>query len=382
MKEIDFIQGLGFSVPMFTALICALLCLLHYRYAREHHNGKHMLLMAAVFMAAFICWALTILYFMDYAAFVYCNPVYVMMSTLDMVFLYHFIVLITHTSREKKFSPIHYILPPIFMVTMGVWSAFVPFEVKYSIVESRGDIHPAYPGFSLAFFLSPFIFCVYCITYVLMGFRRAKKYRKSVVDYFADTERTSMKWHYIFMTLALVGMPVPFATLLIEKTTVLSARVAITGSIIFVIQYVLLAYVAISEKYIIIEPFSEQEKKIDKMKVPAINRLRFEQYLADKKPFTNPNLRITDIATDMNTNRTYISNFINSEYGMNFNRFINIYRLRELNRLRNSQASAKNSSLELIMMAGFNTYRSYIRAKSEEDRLQTLKYPDKLSNDT
>lgn len=215
-----------------------------------------------------------------------------------------------------------------------------------------------------------------------MGFRRAKKYRKSVVDYFADTERTSMKWHYIFMTLALVGMPVPFATLLIEKTTVLSARVAITGSIIFVIQYVLLAYVAISEKYIIIEPFSEQEKKIDKMKVPAINRLRFEQYLADKKPFTNPNLRITDIAADMNTNRTYISNFINSEYGMNFNRFINIYRLRELNRLRNSQASAKNSSLELIMMAGFNTYRSYIRAKSEEDRLQTLKYPDKLSNDT
>ncbi|WP_298648820.1 hypothetical protein [uncultured Proteiniphilum sp.] len=373
MKEIDFIQALGFSAPMSTALICALLCLLHYRYARERHNGKHMLLMAAVFMAAFLCWALTILYFMDYAAFVHCNPIYVMMLTLDMVFLYHFIFLITRTNMERGFSPVHYILPPAFMVVMGIWSAFVPFEVKYSIVESRGEIHPAYPGFSLAFSLSPIIFCVYCITYVLMGFRRVRKYRKAVVDYFADTERTSMKWHNIFMALALVGMPVPFATLLIEKTTVLSARMAIAGSIIFVVQYVLLVYIAISEKYIVIEPFSEQEKKKDVLKASAINRRRFEQYLAEKKPFTNPNLRITDIAADMNTNRTYISNFINSEYGMNFSRFINICRLRELNKLRNSQASAKNTSLELILMAGFNTYRSYIRAKSEEDRLQTLK---------
>ena len=206
-----------------------------------------------------------------------------------------------------------------------------------------------------------------------MGFRRVRKYRKEVVNYFADTERTSMKWHNIFMAIALVSIPVPFATLLIEKTTVLSARVAIAGSIIFVVQYVLLVYNAISEKYIVIEPFSEQEKKKGLLKASGINRRRFEQYLAEKKPFTNPNLRITDIAADMNTNRTYISNFINSEYGMNFSRFINICRLRELNKLRDSQTPAKKTSLELILMAGFNTYRSYIRAKSEEDRLQTLK---------
>ena len=51
---------------------------------------------------------------------------------------------------------------------------------------------------------------------------------------------------------------------------------------------------------------------------------------------------------------------------MNFNRFINNYRLKEVERLRleTVQRKQKISSLEIVIHAGFSNYRSYFRAKN------------------
>lgn len=66
------------------------------------------------------------------------------------------------------------------------------------------------------------------------------------------------------------------------------------------------------------------------------------------------------------SNRTYISAFINREYGVNFNRFINNYRLQEVERLQSEVAhrKQKTSMLEIVIHAGFSNYRSYFRAKN------------------
>ncbi len=71
------------------------------------------------------------------------------------------------------------------------------------------------------------------------------------------------------------------------------------------------------------------------------------------------------MAEDLFSNRAYVSAFINSEYGMNFNRFVNGFRLREVERLREEAKRKKHhvSALQLILNAGFSSYRSYMRAK-------------------
>lgn len=107
-----------------------------------------------------------------------------------------------------------------------------------------------------------------------------------------------------------------------------------------------------------------------------VTRKHFERYLRDKKPYLNPNLRITELAAGLNTNRTYISSFIKKEYGMNFCRFINRCRLQELDRLRLQPSNAKKTNIDLVLMAGFSNYRSYLRVKKEEDRMTLLKLFD------
>ena len=51
---------------------------------------------------------------------------------------------------------------------------------------------------------------------------------------------------------------------------------------------------------------------------------------------------------------------------MNFNRFINNYRLKEVERLQSEvvQRKQKISMLEIVIHAGFSNYRSYFRAKN------------------
>lgn len=64
-----------------------------------------------------------------------------------------------------------------------------------------------------------------------------------------------------------------------------------------------------------------------------LTRKMFERQVVGKKLFLNPQLRLSDLMELFHTNRTYLSGFINREYGYGFNGYINRLRLAELERL-------------------------------------------------
>ncbi len=136
--------------------------------------------------------------------------------------------------------------------------------------------------------------------------------------------------------------------------------------------YMMLCYNMLDKNYLIVQP---EALKVEDMppNLPALDRKRLERYLREKKPYLDPKLRITDLAAGLSTNRSYLSAFINKEYGMNFCRLINRCRLMALDRLRVSPANAGKTNMELVLMAGFSGYRNYLRVKKEEDRLALLK---------
>jgi AraC-like DNA-binding protein len=55
-----------------------------------------------------------------------------------------------------------------------------------------------------------------------------------------------------------------------------------------------------------------------------------------ERPHLNSHLKITDFARDVGTNRTYLSRYINENYGMNFSTYINRLRLAEMKELKSS----------------------------------------------
>lgn len=102
-----------------------------------------------------------------------------------------------------------------------------------------------------------------------------------------------------------------------------------------------------------------------------LSRVRLEAYFHHEKPWLDPGCKIADLVEVFDVNRTALSSFINRTYGMNFNRYLNRWRLRELDRLRALPSNRGKSMRSLVEKAGFDNYRTYLRAVATEREAET-----------
>lgn len=373
MGDIQIITSLGFSLPMFTSLVCLIMLLMYYRKSDAPVGRKLTRLMIFTYISAFFCWFGILLYALTYNGFVWFNTFFFLFLMIDQVLLYHVVFTITGTGTRRKFYAINYIIPVVLTLAMGVWSLLTPYEVQYYIVESRGENAEGYLWYSRFFSSTVPIFIIYNILYPLLGLYRIRNYRREVVNYSADEQRASARWLYQLIFLIWLTLPIAAGTLFIHKSEYLQSGLIVIGAFLPIFQYLMICYNLISDNYVIIQPPTKQEVESGKKKHTAVNRKQFERYISTKKPYLNPKLKITDVSEQLATNRSYLSAFINREYGVNFSRYINRLRLGELDRLRSSPAHTGNTNMDLVLMAGFSSYRSYLRVKEEEDRSRLLK---------
>lgn len=63
-------------------------------------------------------------------------------------------------------------------------------------------------------------------------------------------------------------------------------------------------------------------------------RKKLDDWMEKEKPYLNPDFQLVDLGQVLGMNRTYLSKFINSEYGCTFYQFVNRYRVEEAKRLK------------------------------------------------
>jgi len=86
-------------------------------------------------------------------------------------------------------------------------------------------------------------------------------------------------------------------------------------------------------------------------------KLRLERYFEKERPYLNKDLSINEVAVILYTNKTYLSKVINENMGMNFNQFLNFYRMKEVDRLINEDMDI--SIHELCRKSGFGCMASF-----------------------
>lgn len=372
MTTTDIIQVVGFSLPMFAALVCALFMAIHLKNATEKAQKKLVKIMIMTYISAVSCWFGIIVYVADYDFFVGYNTIFFFSLMIDQVLLYHFLFIITETGRQERFNNLHYMIPVILTLIMGIWSLAVPYEVQYYIVETRGEPAPGYLWYSHFFSATVPIFILYNILYPLLGLFRVRAYQKEVVNYSADEQRASAGWLYKLIFLVWLTLPVASGVLFVHKSVFFSSALTAMGALLPIFQYLIICYNLMSGNYVIIQPAAMEDGVKDNAKTTKIDKKKFEAYVKDRKPYLNPKLKITDMCTDLGTNRSYLSSFINNEYGMNFSSYINRQRLDELDKIRLAPQRKGMDGIDLVLCAGFSSYRSYIRVKTREDATHTI----------
>lgn len=147
----DFLQYTGFCAPVISSLSCAvMLAIYRHRHGRRDENILYRLLIT-YFLAISLLWAISLVYVYFPLLYVRINILYFIGLLWGQVVFYQFIYTLTRLPGEKRFSPVHYIIPLVIVGGFAVWSAFVPFDVQVQLVVSRGEPVAGYEAYSRLF---------------------------------------------------------------------------------------------------------------------------------------------------------------------------------------------------------------------------------------
>jgi AraC-like DNA-binding protein len=192
-----------------------------------------------------------------------------------------------------------------------------------------------------------------------------------VGQYSANYDKSSMEWLYFIYVVSIILTLYPlFVRFFIHQGMPTMFMPFLWSSLTIMLQAII-CYNLLNGNYIVINVPKRQEKESKPQ--PALNRAAFEIYMRKHKPYLEPDLKITDLLLPFYTNYRYMSEFINREYGMNFNRYINTLRLQEMEQMRSNPKYNTLSEIELALTAGFSSYRSYqyLIRKIKEERAGT-----------
>ena len=106
--------------------------------------------------------------------------------------------------------------------------------------------------------------------------------------------------------------------------------------------------------------------------------LKLESWLEQEKPYLNPDFQLSDLRQVLPLNRTYLSQFINAEYGCSFYQWVNGLRINEAKRLITEQPEIKIH--EVAKLSGFSSPVVFSRVFIRETGIAPSKWGQKSNN--
>ncbi len=287
-------------------------------------------------------------------------PLIILYIQLLEVVAFHFIYIVTNKDQKLFIPVIHYIFPVLMFII--IWFFFTLLHYKTPSSGEMNRYMRPYTAFSFIFYL---------LFYTSLSFKYINQYHKSIKNNVTERPKKGMYW------LSGIIASKIFSFLMILIVAFTSPK---TGDIFYLLNFTssslhfcFIVYHILERNYQFLVPASNNAilaptghiihgYKQDIEQVTIINKKAFEDYFRDHKPYLNPDLKITDIASAFSTNRSYLSKFINEIYGMSFSQYINNWRVHEVKQLSSLDENSSESIEEISRMAGFGSVRSYWRA--------------------
>ena len=141
------------------------------------------------------------------------------------------------------------------------------------------------------------------------------------------------------------------------------------------------------------EKIKEEERELSKASIAAStsdaetqlpapdsssNRARLDEWMEKEKPYLNKDFRLTDLMQVLPMNRTYLSQFIMTEYGCNFYQFVANYRIEEAKRLMREYPDMKIQ--DIAEQSGFSSPVVFSRTFVRETGITPSEWESDIDN--
>ncbi len=342
------------------------------------------------FMAtAFLLYLGHSLFFLNiFDLYVHYDPVYIAASLLVYPMYFQYIRLLTLDTRWSARYLLHYI-PAIGMGILGVILHQVSHVSVHEDIELyfRESYRLNFESDNSLFWNSMFylahriIFAFQIIIYPTIGFLFIRNHKERLLNYYSNHESGSITWvSNIFISLVIMAILSSVFNVIGKFSFLHHENSLLIASLLFSSMIFIMGYLANGQNQIIREIVraDERESEILVDKVPGQDELnvRLTKLFENEKLHLTSDLKIWDVTARLGTNRTYLSNFINKNYAVNFSVFVNRYRVDEAKKLL-SNMEGSLYSLEVVgEKCGFGSYNNFIRVFRELEQLTPGRYRD------
>ena len=393
--------GITVLIPVFSAFTCGALVALSLRDCLTQEERRLKKIMLVYLSLSALGWYMAFCYEFHPVLFTWLNVLCLLSFVLPSIFFYRIVRYLTRLGEAERFSSLHYLLPGVLAGVLFVWSLLVPMEVQIEIVEGKALVFPAgYKAFTRFFTLKPLLRVIFGMAYYILTIAVLLRFYRRTNGKPAPGRQTA-GWVVFLVGISIASLLSSLLPTFMPRATILHSLWTLLAACAIAFQHVLLSYHIIRRKYrlyslpdndarqgavSIIEAAPQTQPETTDNPESALQpdskpprrhhsgkltRVRLEAYFRHEKPWIDPACKIADLVEVFDVNRTALSSFINRTYGMNFNRYLNRWRLRELDRLRALPSNRGKSMRSLVEKAGFDNYRTYLRAVATEREAET-----------
>lgn len=256
--------------------------------------------------------------------------------------------LYTKSITRKDFS-----FKPIYLIH------FIIFTLAFLSILLKINVPALYKYSLLHLQITPYM--IACLIVII-------DYRREIKNYYSSINKLSLTWMLYVVGAFFVMWMVDLITFILGNLELLNPNdenylAFISLSINFVFA-ILIFYKALQHpEFFTGLPETEKHQKYEHSRLSEKEKTEYlqnlETYFNSEKPFLNPELTISDVASNLNVSAKYLSQVINEHKGKNFYDFINSYRIEEAKKQLTQIADSKKTVLEVLYESGFNSKSAF-----------------------
>ena len=205
------------------------------------------------------------------------------------------------------------------------------------------------------------LIALYPIWLLYVGFRNVHRYRQWCEENFSTLDDIDAQWIVRYIIMVMLAALV-FYYLCVSDDP---AR-AFTQQwyLMFVLGYTTDQVLHRPDPWERLHSTLVEEEKDEPDPANAAYRATLEAWLEKEKPYCNPDFQLTDLRQVLPLNRSYLSRFINTEYGCSFYQWVNGLRIKEAQRLMTEQPDLKIQ--DIADRCGFSSRRVFSQIFTRE----------------
>lgn len=296
-------------------------------------------------------------------------------SLISLLYL-HGAFLFLYTSRlislRREFNRkklLHFVPFVIFNLYLFVVSFFPNIADKIRMEHVHTDVHP------------PLLFVFFLILTLLSGpfyfvltLRLFKKHNINIFNNFSSIEKINLEW---LQKLVFIFGIVWTILIIISVTHHIFNYFSIvfcTDSLFLTLSVfvILMGYFGLKQKVIFGNEIQEEQELIIEEKIKYsgsslkeedanIYANKLNEFMLSEKPFLDPTLTLSQLASQINISSHYLSQIINEKFDLNFFEFINQFRVEEVKSRIINPKFEKFSLLAIALDSGFNSKSAFNR---------------------